>query len=87
MLHRLKPSILDPQSVPFVSAVVAAEPIKKRIWTDRKEVSFGIRGGMGMGERTNEIVKGIQCARIPNKMLVARNKNPKSKYTFKPHKS
>jgi hypothetical protein len=39
---------------------------------------------MEMWGRTNEIVNGIQCARIPNKMLVARNKNPKSKYTFQP---
>lgn len=31
MLHRLNPSTFDPQSVPFVSAVVAADPIRNKI--------------------------------------------------------
>lgn len=32
MLHRLNPSLTDPQSVPFVRAVVDAEPMRKRIY-------------------------------------------------------
>lgn len=44
MLHRLKPSFTDPQSVPFVKAVVDAEPTRKRICVCKRGFSRCIEG-------------------------------------------
>jgi hypothetical protein len=59
MLHRLKPSFTDPQSVPFVKAVVDAEPMRKRICVANGGLVRAWKGWVFRG-LTKEMVSGIQ---------------------------
>lgn len=65
MLHLLNPSVTLPQSVPFVSAVVAAEPIKNKIYPTAPRASFSANALPNEGKKGTKRTYECDCERNP----------------------